>query len=275
MAAASHRVRGIAASSTAVAARGMVKASTRAKLALATENMTAARALARRHGDSVLGVLAAGPESLVLQLAGQTAQRRLTAQLAPRILSPVPTASPVTSVLKPGRLVPFVFSVFTAYNWAQRADSAWTLSSKDSWLRQVIGPGGGVPPARDNRSPAPRRGPSPTPAPSPGLTPSPVPQPKPTPPPAPQPGPAPTPPPRTEATARPTDPSRPSAGITARPVPPPATAPPSRVDPPTSSMRDIVSRPPGAERSGPGSLGTCPIPKSSPDHQKDGSAGSR
>ena len=135
IAAASHRMGGVAASSTAVAAREVVMASSRAKLALASGNMAAARALVRRHGDSVLGVLAAGPESLVLQLAGQTAQRRLTAQLAPRLFSPVATANPATSVLKPGRLVPFVFSVFTAYNWAQRTDSAWTLSTKESWLK--------------------------------------------------------------------------------------------------------------------------------------------
>ncbi len=273
IAAASHRVRGIAASSTAVTARGMVNASSRAKLALASENMAAARALARRHGDSVLGVLAAGPESLVLQLAGQTAQRRLTAQLAPRLFSPVPTANPVTSVLKPGRLVPFVFSVFTAYNWAQRADSAWTLSSKDSWLKQVLGGGRAVPPARDHHSPAPRPGPAPTPAPRPGPAPMPPLKPGSAPTPPRQPKPAPL--PRTAATAGPTDPFRSSAGRPAWPVPPPAMAPPPRADAPTPGIRDIVSRRQGAKRSGPGSLGTCPMPKSSPDHQTDGSVGSR
>lgn len=275
IAAASHRMRGVAASSTALAARGMVKASSRAKLALASENMAAARALVRRHGDSILGVLAAGPESLVLQLAGQTAQRRLTAQLAPRLFSPVATANPATFVLKPGRLVPFVFSVFTAYNWAQRADSAWTLSTKDSWLKQVLGGGSTGPPARDKRSPVPRPGPEPTPAPRPGPAPTPPQKPGPEPTPVPQPRPTPTPQPRTAGTTKPTDLFRPPAGMMRRPVAPPATAPPPRADPATSGMREIVSRPSGAERSAPGSPGTYPIPRSSPDHQKDGSAGSR
>ncbi|MFT4471652.1 hypothetical protein ACMX2H_17260, partial [Arthrobacter sulfonylureivorans] len=188
----SNRLRGVAAATSALATRGLATASARTQTAVASERMAAARALARRHGDSFLGVLAAGPESLILQLAGQTAQRRLTAQLAPQLLSPVPIANPVTSVLKPGRLVPFVFSVFTAYNWAQRADSAWTLATKDSWLRQILGTGGGsvAPPAPDKRSPVPGLPTPPTlPNSSPGPTPSPAPRPGPTPSPAPHPGP--------------------------------------------------------------------------------------
>ncbi|TJY69848.1 hypothetical protein E4J89_09110 [Arthrobacter sp. CAU 1506] len=310
----SNRLRRVAAVTSALATRGLAKASTRTQTAVASERMAAARALARRHGDSFLGVLAAGPESLILQLAGQTAQRRLTAQLAPQLLSPVPIANPVTSVLKPGRLVPFVFSVFTAYNWVQRADSAWTLATKDSWLRQILGTGGGsaLPPAPDKRSPvprpdptspgpspppksspSPRPGPSPqpvaSPSPRPGPSPQPVASPEPRPRPSPQPGPSPLPSPSSsphpargpgpdsgrKATTDPKDPLRPPVGSTTRPYPEPVPAPPQRTAPPGFGLQHTVSRRPGEERPGQGSRWTCPTPTSSPDHRKDGSTGSR
>lgn len=282
--AAAQRVRGVAGSATAIAARGIAAIATRTKAAYASESIAAARTLARRHGDSVLGVLASGPDSLVLQLAGQAAQRRLTAQLAPRLLSPTPVRSPLFSFLQPAKVAPFVLSVFTAYNWAQRAGSTWTLAAKDSWLKQVLGAGGGtaMAPGQDRR-PLPPRPEEPRPGPGrkvPPLSHGPLPVPPRNPP-----GQAPS---SAESRISPdrartgprvvppgnTSTNRPSTRGAKAFVPPRTVSPPCAA-PPAAGMWERVSRLQGAGPREQESRGTCPSPTSSPDRRTDGSAQSR